>query len=479
MHLTRNDSIRSKEGRRWGSHENLLHHTNHTKGELRNLVTYQEDYIHQLEEELSFCRNQLTETIDKVRHVTMNQEKDNQEVLDKLKAENEALKQQMDSKNETLKRDNVWLVNAVQGLKDETMELQRRETEAVEQVRQSVHMAEQISMEKTQLDLELTQVKQQLERQQERIKGLIEENLNKIEEVRLSTEKRCREEHLAIRQQAEDHVGQIAALTAELERSQRKEIESKRQLNDQKNLSNKVQEEYDTRIGQLQMEIIHLRSSKQQLDHELGCLRVDYDHTKGDYEAMESRNKTECDSYKARLKRTEHLLEESRTEFLIVSEAKSQLEREVNLLKLTQTKPVAELVAQNESSSHLRAVVQKQRHIIDELRTQCTDLATKLESISNSYSDQVSKLSHQLGESVSQVQVLDGQAKQYGQMYEQCCRKIQSLEQEKNGLQAELDSMYRGRSVPKARVAQHIQKEAIVIEQDGQISSPLARHSRN
>ena len=42
------------------------------------------------------------------------------------------------------------------------MELQRRETEAVEQVRQSIHMAEQISLEKTQLELELNQSKQQL-----------------------------------------------------------------------------------------------------------------------------------------------------------------------------------------------------------------------------------------------------------------------------------------------------------------------------
>ena len=33
-------------------------------------------------------------------------------------------------------------------------------------------MAEQISLEKTQLELELAQVKQQLERQQDRIKGI-------------------------------------------------------------------------------------------------------------------------------------------------------------------------------------------------------------------------------------------------------------------------------------------------------------------
>ena len=118
--------MRSKDvGKRWGSHEDLLHHSTHTKGELRDLVTYQEDYIHQLEEELGFCRNHLAETIDKVRHATLTQEKETQGVIEKLNAENDSLKQQMESKHETLKRDNVWLVNAVQGLKDETMQLQR------------------------------------------------------------------------------------------------------------------------------------------------------------------------------------------------------------------------------------------------------------------------------------------------------------------------------------------------------------------
>ena len=57
-------------------------------------------------------------------------------------------------------------------------------------------------------------------------------------------------------------------------------------------------------------------------------------------ESMENRHKNETDSYKSRLKRTEQLSEESRTEFLGISDAKSQLEREVNLLKLTQTKPL-------------------------------------------------------------------------------------------------------------------------------------------
>ena len=73
------------------------------------------------------------------------------------------------------------------------------------------------------------------------------------------------------------------------------------------------------------------------MDH---TLRVDHDHSQSDMEAMENRHKNEAESYRTRLKRMEQLLEESRTEFLEISDTKSQLDREVNLLKLTQTKPL-------------------------------------------------------------------------------------------------------------------------------------------
>ncbi len=479
--FSRKGSVKSKDAKRWGSHENLLNHSNQTKGELRDLVTYQENYIQQLEEELAFCRSQLADTIDKVRHATLMKEKESKDVIEKLRSENDALKKQTESKHETLKRDNVWLVNAVQSLKEETMELQRRETDAVEQVRQSVHMAEQISMEKVQVEMELDQVKQQLERQQKRIKDMVEEHLDKIDQVRGATEKRCRDEFAAMSDQAEQHASQVAHLAAELERSQRKELDLRKQMSELKILGDKVQEEYDTRIGQLQMEMVHVRTLKQQLEHEISCLRVDYDHTKSDLESMEARQRNEVESYKNRLKRIEQLLEESRSECLNLTDAKSQLEREVNLLRMTSSKPTSSLHGVADSGSgdnHLRSVLQKQRHIIDELRTQCTDLASKLQSVSSSYSDQVAKLSHQLGESVSQIQVLDGQAKQYGAMYEQCCRRIQDLEREKAQLQDELDTLFRGRSVPKSR-PMHIQNEAIVVEQNGQITSPLSKHTRN
>ena len=460
--------------KKWASQEDLFH-ASHTKGELRGLVNHQEEYISQLEEELSFCRNQLKRIIDEVKVQSLEQEKATQEMVKKLKAENEGLKHQVETKYENLKRDNVWLVNAVQELKDETMELQRRETEAVEQVRQSIHMAEQISLEKTQLELEMNQAKQQLDRQQERMKNQIEEQLDKVEEVRVQTEQRCRNEYSAILSQSDEHSGQIARLTTELEQCQKRDSESKRQINERKILANQVQEDYETRIGQLHLDIVNLRSAKQQLEHELGCIRMDYDHCKSDLESMNARHKNEVESYRSRLQRTEQILDENRNEMIGLAERKSLIERELNLIKASLNGKHQNINIDHPETVHqLKSIINRQKHIIDELRSQCTDLATKLEYVSKSYSDQVSKLSQQLGESLSQIQILQGQSKQYGQMYEQCCRKIQDLEDEKmawHHSQMQVPKMY-----PAHHRHQQYQKEAIVIEQDGVVTSPLSKN---
>ena len=299
-----------------------------------------------------------------------------------MKSENESLKTSVDAKCENLKRDNVWLVQGLKGLKDETMELQRRENEAVEQVRQSVHMAEQMTLEKAQIEMELAQTKQQLERQQDRTKSMLEDHFAKVEETRKTAEQRCQEELGVIRLQAEETASQLVQLSTELERSHRKEHDLRRQLNEEKNLSEKLQGEADSRVGQLQLELVEMRSAKQQLDHEMSCMRVDYEYCSSELKAFESRHQTEVGSYKVRLQRNEHLLDETRGQVMQLGEAKAQLERENNLLQ--QTKSLSSSTAQDDpaTTKQLRAVVQKQRQIIDELRTQCTDLATKLENIS-------------------------------------------------------------------------------------------------
>ena len=85
---------------------------------------------------------------------------------------------------------------------------------------------------------------------------------------------------------------------------------------------------------------------------------------------------------------------------------------------------------------------------------------------------------------MSQMQVMEGQAKQYGSMYEQCCRKIQDLEHDKIILQEEVEALRKPAakrlSTNQTQFNQYqMQKEAIVVEQNGQITSPLSLKNRN
>ena len=91
-----------------------------------------------------------------------------------------------------------------------------------------------------------------------------------------------------------------------MEQCHKRESENKRLINERKVLTNQLQEEYETRIGQLHLDIVNLRSTKQQLEHELDCLRVDFDHCKSDLESLNSRHKNEVESYRARYVCTEN-----------------------------------------------------------------------------------------------------------------------------------------------------------------------------
>ena len=67
----------------------------------------------------------------------------------------------------------------------------------------------------------------------------------------------------------------------------------------------------------------------------------------------------------------EQMLDEYRNELICI-------ERELNLIKASlSSKPEAKILENPETVQQLKSIVNKQKHIIDELRTQCTDLATK------------------------------------------------------------------------------------------------------
>jgi ABC-type phosphate transport system auxiliary subunit len=57
-----------------------------------------------------------------------------------------------------------------------------------------------------------------------------------------------------------------------------------------------------------QLEIVNLNSTRQQLEHELGCARLDLDGSRQELRSERARHETEIDSLRGRLKRTEEQL---------------------------------------------------------------------------------------------------------------------------------------------------------------------------
>ncbi len=95
---------------------------------------------------------------------------------------------------------------------------------------------------------------------------------------------------------------------AELERCQRLELELRRQLKDRERLVDDLQQETEKRVGQIQLEAVNLNSTRQQLEREVGGLRLDLDGSRQELRSEKGRHETEVDSLRGRLKRTEEQL---------------------------------------------------------------------------------------------------------------------------------------------------------------------------
>lgn len=178
---------------------------------VKELVQRQEIYISQLEKEAAFCRDQLSNILLQVKQVLV--ANSNEAADDKAKKE-EMMKMLKSLESEVKSRDQFQLENKkyqeenlilkqqlsktekntvtadessstlIANLRKEVDILKAREAEAAEQVQKSVKVAEQIRQQKSEAEFEIGQLSSQVERQQVRIRSLIEEQVSKVEEER-------------------------------------------------------------------------------------------------------------------------------------------------------------------------------------------------------------------------------------------------------------------------------------------------------
>ena len=151
---------------------------------VRELVSRQEVYIEQLEREAAFCKEQLSTILGQVRDVlltnTSQEQTNKEEMLQLIKN----IEQTVKSTEASREAQSSGAGEEVRKVREELEVVRLREAEAAEQVQRSIKVAEQIKQQKTEAEFEISQLTGQVERQQQRIRALIEEQVSKVEEER-------------------------------------------------------------------------------------------------------------------------------------------------------------------------------------------------------------------------------------------------------------------------------------------------------
>ena len=466
---------------RYNSWHNLEYLGSQEEEELL-LIKKQENYIAQLEKEMEFCREQLKNVFGQVKGLLG--EKGQQMPV------NESLAQILEGHLKTTKptvpfgglnssgkldRENHLLNDAIKKLRSDVDEISKREVEAVEQVKRSVQVGEQLRMEKTELEYEITQLNLQNERQQSRIRSLIEEQVDKINEERKSVEKRSQEHVKSLREDASKQAEELGKTVTELERQKRVEMELRRQIADRDKILDTIRQDAEQRAGQLQLEMVGLKASKQQLEQDLGGLRVELEHSEHELAAERSRSGAELKSIRARLSKAEDMLISSRKESLELAESKANLERELNMTRMYKDGSVDSLnnetngVNNNRSSMDKEHTVRKLHDLIRRQSQIIGELKHHVYLVTDRYSQDLSELQQsneklRVREEKSAMRFTEISARtgESGKLQERLCKRLEetdiemrkallqseSLQQEKKSLEHEISLL---KDILKAR----------------------------
>ena len=438
---------------------------------VKELIQRQELYIEQLEREAAFCKDQLATILTQVKDVlvsnTAEDKTKRQEMFNLIKSieldvrlsdknkhqeENQALRQKQERSEDA---------EMMKKMKEELEVLRVREAEAAEQVQRSIKVAETIRQQKTESELEVNQLTGQVERQQHKIRSLIEEQVNKVNEERAAIEKRYKEVIETSKEELQKSQQENVKLIGLVDKATRSENDAKRSLEERENQFSRIRDDLDKRLGELQLEIVDVSANKQSLERELNMLRLQLEKEKADHGMEVERLQAEIGAVRGRLKFAEESLVEQRGQNLQMVETVSSLEtdlinekhrretaekrkmEEITKLKQERNEEVEKLRLEKinkekklrRDNEQLEDLIRRQRGIISELKGQCKEVTEKFEDSYNSWlkekqlmRSEVSDLRESVSDLSGQVRGLETQNIEHMKLHQSLLGQINHLE---------------------------------------------------
>eukprot|EP00076_Gallus_gallus_P039568 XP_025005106.1 serologically defined colon cancer antigen 8 isoform X3 [Gallus gallus] len=314
------------------------------------------------------------------------------------------------------------LMDALVSVRQTMKEMQQRESNAYEQVKQAVQMTEEANLEKTKALVQCEQLKSEMERQKNRLEKELAVQLNKRTEEKeaLREEMKKERENLAAMVMAMSE--NVAMLEAQVERVTREKNSLVNQLEESQHQLASHEMEMNKKIEKLGLELNGNKQRLEQAQQDVAGARED------------------CLKLTELLSKSEHQLHLTRLEKesiqrSISNEAKARaLQAQQREQELTQK--MQQMEAQHEKTvNELDSLLTSQKTFIAKLKKECCLLASKLEEMTEKYRSKVNQLSQEkeylhgrLEKMQKRNDELDQQCIQHGRMHERMKSRLHQLD---------------------------------------------------
>ncbi|XP_038398644.1 serologically defined colon cancer antigen 8 isoform X1 [Canis lupus familiaris] len=362
---------------------------------------------------------------------------------------------------ERLTKERDDLMSALVSVRSSLTDVQQREANAYEQVKQAVQMTEEANFEKTKALIQCEQLKNELERQTERL----EKELTAQQEKRASEKEMMRKE---ITKEREDMGSKmlslsqnIAQLEAQVEKITREKISAINQLEGiQNHLASKEMEA--TKVcGEMRYQLNKTKMEKDEAEKEHREYRT---KTKRDLEIKDEeieKLRLEVSESKQHLEQEQQKAARAREESLKLTELLSESEHQLHLTRLEKdsiqqsfsneakaqalqaqqreqelTQKIQQMETQHDKTENEQySLLTSQNTFLTKLKEECCALAKKLEQISQKSRSEIAQLSQEKKYTYDKLEKLqrrndelEEQCVQHGRLHEIMKQRLKQLD---------------------------------------------------
>lgn len=353
------------------------------------------------------------------------------------------------------------LMDALVSVRRNMKEMQQRESNAYEQVKQAVQMAEEANLEKTKALVQCEQLKSEMERQKNRLEKELAAQLNKRTDEKEALREEMKKEREDLAAMVTAMSENVAMLEAQVERITREKNALTNQLEESQHQLASHETEMNKVCGEMRYQLNQTKMKKDEAEKELREYRT---KTIRELEIKDQKIEKlglELNGNKQRLEQAQQDVTEAREECLKLTELLSKSEHQLHLTRLEKesiqhsisneakaralqaqqreqelTQKMQQMEAQHEKTvNELDSLLTSQNTFIAKLKEECFLLARKLEQMSEKYRSEVNQLSQEkeylhgrLEKMQKRNDELDQQCIQHGRMHERMKSRLHQLD---------------------------------------------------